>query len=434
MTPAILLAVAFAVAPQVDEHGHLPVWPGVARAKVTETFSGAGAAPAYQLQYRILFLRDPEEEHGKMAFFDLTATSFRGRPWKSDDNPLAVALFEIDIGWDGAVIGVHDEAAVRARLRDAIAKVALGGDGASDPPPMSRADELVDVMLRASTDRYSNWMAGALEAPRKVGERRKHATRRLNGTFPTQAGHETWFENDPAEPQKRLVIMQTSTFRVPSESQAPEQPVELERPTGDETAVGSASPAEAEGEPTTIRTLARTTFHRATLLPLTTRIDVEGGVGPISPISSLTYDFEWEKGTLDQVKVGERKKSDERVVYDPNPTDAAGNRTASLRALPPPRYPPMAILAGAQGSAMIKIQVAPAGRALQVELDTTSGWGLLDLAAMDAVADAQFHPALVSGQAVESWVVVPINFRLPEGYGPRFRRPTSPATPKPSGS
>jgi TonB family protein len=274
-------------------------------------------------------------------------------------------------------------------------------------------------------------MSGALEAPRKAGERRTHATRRLNGSVPTQARHDTWFENDPAAPRERLLVMQSSTFEVPDGSHAPAEAADPVRPTASASA-GVASPAESPGGHTTIHLLARTTFDRATLLPLKTQVDTDGGVGPLSRIASLTYEFQWEKDTFDKVQVGAREKGAEPVEHEPEPADAGGNRAPSVRLLQPPRYPLMAMLLGAQGEALVKVLVSPDGRALQVELDTTSRWGLLDLAAMDAVEHARFHPELVGGQAVESWTLVPIDFSLTDAHLQRYRLPQSVPTPTPS--
>lgn len=425
MGPAIILALVFSASAEDPAHGHRPIWP-IAQATVTETYSGSATDPAYQVSYRVAFVPDREHDRAKVAFHSVRTLSFQGQPWTDDDVQLPIYLAAIDVGWDGVFIGIHDEAAERAFLRNVLEKAMTSGAKASELPPELRGERLVDAILGATPVRYAHWMSGAVDAPRKVGERRTHTTLKIAAGLPMGGRHETWFENDPSAPLERLVVMQSSTFDVPKESSTPDGSAgSADEQNG--ASAKAALPANGEDRSTAIRVLAQTAFHRATLLPLQARIEIDGGSGAPSGISTLTYEFHYDDDTFDQVQVGARRKSDEPVAYDPTPADAAGNRLPTLRLLPPPRYPPKAIMSGSQGSALIKAQVSPEGKVLHVELSRSSGWGLLDLAAMDAVADATFDPQLVAGEAVESWVEAPINFQLPGKFARHGRRPTAPA-------
>lgn len=425
MNQAIILALALSASPQDAAHGHRPIWP-ITQATVTETYSGSATDPAYQVSYRVAFVRDRDHVRAKVAFHSVRTLSFRGQPWTDDDVELPIYLAAIDVGWDGVFIGIHDEAAERAFLRNVLEKARASRAKASELPPELRDERMVDAMLGAAPTRYAHWMSGAVDAPRRVGERRTHSTLKVAAGLPMGGRHETWFENDPAAPQERLLVMQSSTFSAPKESPTPDDSaVHQDERSG--AAGQAASPAIGQDQLVALRVLAQTTFHRATLLPLRTRIEIHGDSGAPSRISTLTYEFRYDDVTFDQVQVGARRESDEPVAYAPTPADSAGNRLPSLRLLPPPRYPPMAILSGAQGSVLITAQVSPEGKVLHVELSRSSGWGLLDLAAMDAVADATFDPQLVAGEAVESWVEAPVNFQLPGEFTRKDRRPTPPA-------
>lgn len=52
------------------------------------------------------------------------------------------------------------------------------------------------------------------------------------------------------------------------------------------------------------------------------------------------------------------------------------------------------------------------GRALQVKLISSTGYSRLDDAAVSTVAQWRFVAATRNGQAVSSWVLVPIKFRI----------------------
>ena len=79
---------------------------------------------------------------------------------------------------------------------------------------------------------------------------------------------------------------------------------------------------------------------------------------------------------------------------------------------PLPRYPMEARRAGEQGTVMLRVLVNREGTAVQVELDKSSGSPHLDAAARETVKAWRFTPARRGAEAIESWVVVPVVFRL----------------------
>jgi len=78
----------------------------------------------------------------------------------------------------------------------------------------------------------------------------------------------------------------------------------------------------------------------------------------------------------------------------------------------PPRYPATAQRLGEEGHVLLSVHVGVDGGVLSVEVEESSGYGLLDEAAVAAVREWTFEPAREGGRAVESLVRVPFRFRL----------------------
>jgi protein TonB len=78
----------------------------------------------------------------------------------------------------------------------------------------------------------------------------------------------------------------------------------------------------------------------------------------------------------------------------------------------PPNYPDLARRNGWQGLCMVRVNVDAAGRAASVALARSSGYGILDQAALTAVKRWKFTPRMVRGAASASTVEVPVNFSL----------------------
>lgn len=61
---------------------------------------------------------------------------------------------------------------------------------------------------------------------------------------------------------------------------------------------------------------------------------------------------------------------------------------------------------------LLRVRVLPTGRADGITVQKSSGRGILDDAAVDAVRSWTFAPATQGGNPVAGWVNVPIEFRL----------------------
>ena len=79
----------------------------------------------------------------------------------------------------------------------------------------------------------------------------------------------------------------------------------------------------------------------------------------------------------------------------------------------PLHFPTQAIRLHMQGTVMLRVLVDENGKPLDVEIEKSSGYPLLDKSAREQVlASWQFQPAVVQGQSVRAWARVPVNFTL----------------------
>ena len=79
---------------------------------------------------------------------------------------------------------------------------------------------------------------------------------------------------------------------------------------------------------------------------------------------------------------------------------------------PAPPYPPLSRRMREEGKVVLRVQVTPEGGAASVEIKTSSGSQRLDDSALRTVRNWKFIPAKRGGTPVESWVLVPIIFKL----------------------
>ncbi len=81
---------------------------------------------------------------------------------------------------------------------------------------------------------------------------------------------------------------------------------------------------------------------------------------------------------------------------------------------PAPVYPELAREQGWEGVVILKALVTREGSAAQVDVLRSSGYGVLDEAAVAAVRSWRFTPARVGPVVFSSWVTIPIRFILEE--------------------
>jgi protein TonB len=85
---------------------------------------------------------------------------------------------------------------------------------------------------------------------------------------------------------------------------------------------------------------------------------------------------------------------------------------ARYRRNPEPPYPLQAKRRRQEGLVLLRVLVTPQGTAKQLEVMQSSGFTILDEAAVQAVRAWEFEPAVVDGRLVSSEVEVPVRFKL----------------------
>ena len=79
---------------------------------------------------------------------------------------------------------------------------------------------------------------------------------------------------------------------------------------------------------------------------------------------------------------------------------------------PPPAYPMVARRNGLQGRVVLNVEVLTSGVCGQINIQTSSGYAMLDEAALQTVKTWRFLPASQAGRAVDKWFMIPIQFSL----------------------
>lgn len=79
-----------------------------------------------------------------------------------------------------------------------------------------------------------------------------------------------------------------------------------------------------------------------------------------------------------------------------------------------PKYPRKARTEGWEGTTVLKVRVDRGGRPGLIAVDRSSGFEVLDRAAVRAMRRWEFHPARNGRGTIASWVKVPVSFQLEE--------------------
>ncbi|NOT11794.1 MAG: energy transducer TonB [Methylococcaceae bacterium] len=79
---------------------------------------------------------------------------------------------------------------------------------------------------------------------------------------------------------------------------------------------------------------------------------------------------------------------------------------------PKPQYPSIARSRHLEGKVLLKVKVSAEGHSVHVSIDKTSGFDMLDNAAIEAVQNWKFAPARRGDTPVACTVTIPISFKL----------------------
>jgi protein TonB len=78
----------------------------------------------------------------------------------------------------------------------------------------------------------------------------------------------------------------------------------------------------------------------------------------------------------------------------------------------PPRYPPLARRRAWEGTVVLRIHNDASGSVDSVDIDTSSGYGLLDREALRVAAQWRYQPGTRDGRAEAAVLLQPVEFRL----------------------
>lgn len=81
---------------------------------------------------------------------------------------------------------------------------------------------------------------------------------------------------------------------------------------------------------------------------------------------------------------------------------------------PKPSYPYFARTMNYEGLVVVRVEIAADGTAARIEIAESSGYNILDEAAVDTVKEWAFVPAMKDGIAITTWLEIPIRFMLTE--------------------
>lgn len=108
--------------------------------------------------------------------------------------------------------------------------------------------------------------------------------------------------------------------------------------------------------------------------------------------------------------------------------DRSGKETVLSEAVPlyrdnpPPGYPVLARKRGYEGTVILEVLVNKNGRVTDLKIFHSSGYAILDEAALATVKDWQFQPGKRGETAIDMWVRVPIRFNLTATNSERSQR------------
>ena len=86
--------------------------------------------------------------------------------------------------------------------------------------------------------------------------------------------------------------------------------------------------------------------------------------------------------------------------------------TPKYKENPRPHYPNVARKRGYEGRTLLRVEVLANGKVGRIKIATSSGFDVLDQAALVSVRDWTFVPGTQNGKNMRQWVMVPIKFSL----------------------
>lgn len=108
----------------------------------------------------------------------------------------------------------------------------------------------------------------------------------------------------------------------------------------------------------------------------------------------------------------QRPKGFQNPSFSPSERGAVSQARPAYFKNPAPVYPHLARERGWEGVVILKVLVRFDGKPAEISVEKSSGYNILDQAALKAVRNWQFLPARAGNLSFSSWVRVPVRFLL----------------------
>lgn len=160
-------------------------------------------------------------------------------------------------------------------------------------------------------------------------------------------------------------------------------------------------------------------LHAAVLIgmPFTNPIEFDVERAPTSVEIVILAKPEPPKPEPASVPSPEQPEPEQQTIVTPERRGALTELLPSYLRNPAPVYPYEARQQGWEGTVIVEAEVLPSGRCGQARALTSSGYRVLDEAALQTIQRWQFKPATRGAVPVSVWVEIPVTFRLTEAMG-----------------
>ena len=215
----------------------------------------------------------------------------------------------------------------------------------------------------------------------------------------------------PSKPEQRLewVTLQKAPPHILPAKQPPEPAPAAAAAAPPRPAARPAAPPRVESAKPAPR--AKPAPQPAPIRPTAPRTETQATVAPTTPAPPPAHAAQPPLASEHQApKAPPVAASAPRV--EASVTETPASYQAAYLDNPPPTYPQLSRQLGEEGTALLKVQVGPDGRPLQILLLSSTGFPRLDQSAEATVAQWRFVAATRDGRSVTSWVLVPIKFRI----------------------
>jgi len=125
-----------------------------------------------------------------------------------------------------------------------------------------------------------------------------------------------------------------------------------------------------------------------------------------------TFEIAESDSESEKKSIKEFTQKTEQKTSTPSSTHVIREARPVYRSNPTPKYPRIARIRGYQGNVLLDVLVGKNGRVHDLRIQKSSGYPILDRAAISTVKHWLFEPGMTGEGKVDMWVRVPIRFEL----------------------